>query len=412
MKTVLDNALELVQQTAELLMLEKHYAGMQVIERLSMPDKEIIFRATIQLDNGPVKTFQCYRIQHSNVLGPYKGGIRFHPEVDLDEVKALALWMTFKTALADIPYGGAKGGVMLDPKTLTATELERLVRQYTQRLVNDIGPNLDILAPDMGTSAREMAWVFDEYRKHHADAYGVVTGKPLALGGSLGRTEATGRGVVCVMLEAAQELGLQNYTVGVQGFGNVGSHAALDLHQRGIKVVAVNDITGSLHNPQGLDIPALIRHRNQTGGLGGFPGGKDLPEFISYPFDVLLPCAMENMITGDNAAAIQAKLIVEGANGPTTPEADKILMARRVMVVPDILANAGGVIVSYFEWVQNREGRSWDAEDINQRLFAYLRQAYARTRETATKLHVSLRQGAYCLALERIVRTMIDRGVQ
>ncbi|MBU4199832.1 MAG: Glu/Leu/Phe/Val dehydrogenase [Verrucomicrobia bacterium] len=412
MGTVLENAISLVQKTADLLTLGKRYPGMQIIERMTIPDKVIMFRATVQLDTGSLKVFNCYRIQHSDVLGPYKGGIRFHPEVDLDEVKALALWMTLKTALVDIPYGGAKGGITVDPKTLTPTELERLVRKYTFRLVNDIGPNIDIPAPDMGTSAREMAWIFDEYRKHRDSAYGVVTGKPIALGGSLGRKEATGRGVVCTMLEAAKELGLENYTVGIQGFGNVGSHAALDCHARGIKVTGVSDITGSVQNPDGLDIPAMIKHRDQTGGIEGFPGGKPLADFTSAPCDVLLPCAKENMITADNAAGIKAKLIVEGANGPTTPEADQILESKNVLVVPDILANAGGVIVSYFEWVQNREGFYWEEEDVNNRLFTRLRKAYACVRDTATRKKVSLRQGAYCLALEKIVRAMVDRGVQ
>lgn len=410
---VFESAIGLVEKTADILNFEKRFHGMEIIERIRIPDKVIMFRATVQLDSGPLKVFNCYRIQHSDILGPYKGGIRFHPEVDLDEVKALALWMSLKTALADIPYGGAKGGITVDPKTLTITELERLVRKYTSRLVNDIGPNIDIPAPDMGTSAREMAWIYDEYRKYRDVARGVVTGKPIALGGSLGRKEATGRGVVCTMLEAVNELGLKNYTVAVQGFGNVGSHAALDVHQRGIKVIAVEDVTGSTHNPQGLDIPALIRHRDATGGIKGFSGGQPLQEnIVAYPCDVLLPCAKENMITVDNAGHIKAKLVVEGANGPTTPDADRILAERKVLVVPDILANAGGVIVSYFEWVQNREGFYWDEEDVNNRLFSRLRKAYARTRDFAAQKKLTMRQAAYCLALEKIVRSMIDRGVQ
>ncbi|MFA7160593.1 MAG: Glu/Leu/Phe/Val dehydrogenase [Kiritimatiellia bacterium] len=410
---VFESAIGLVEKTADILNFEKRFHGMEIIERLRIPDKVIMFRATVQLDSGPMKVFNCYRIQHSDVLGPYKGGIRFHPEVDLDEVKALALWMSLKTALVDIPYGGAKGGITVDPKSLTVTELERLVRKYTSRLVNDIGPNIDIPAPDMGTSAREMAWIYDEYRKYRDVARGVVTGKPVPLGGSLGRKEATGRGVVCTMLEAVKEMGLKNYSAAVQGFGNVGSHAALDLFERGIKVVAVEDITGSVHNPQGLDIPAMIKHRDQTGGIQGFAGAQALTEdIVGYPCDVFLPCAKENMITAANAINIKARLVVEGANGPTTPAADKVLGDRKVLVVPDILANAGGVIVSYFEWVQNREGFYWDEEEVNNRLFARLRKAYARTREFAVQKKVSMRQAAYCLALEKIVRTMIDRGVQ
>lgn len=410
---VFENAISLVERTADILNFEKRFHGQEIIERIRIPDKVIMFRATVQLDTGPLKVFNCYRIQHSDVLGPYKGGIRFHPEVDLDEVKALALWMSLKTSLVDIPYGGAKGGITVDPRTLTLTELERLVRKYTSRLVNDIGPNIDIPAPDMGTSAREMAWIYDEYRKHRDVARGVVTGKPVALGGSLGRKEATGRGVVCAMLEAVNEMDLKNYTVAVQGFGNVGSHAALDLHQRGVRVVAVADVTGSMHNTKGLDIPEMIKHRDSTGGIKGFPGGQPLNDDVAcYPCDVFLPCAKENMITADNAAGIKAKLIVEGANGPTTPEADAILEKHGIFVVPDILANAGGVIVSYFEWVQNREGFYWEEEEVNKQLFNRLRKAYARTKKFSLEKKESMRQAAYCLALEKIVRSMIDRGVQ
>ncbi len=412
MSNVLENAVSLVEKTGDILNFKKRFQGQEIIERLRIPDKIVMFRATVQLDQGGLKVFNCYRIQHSDVLGPYKGGIRFHPEVDTDEVTALALWMTLKTSLVNIPYGGAKGGITVDPKTLSVTELERLVRKYTFRLVNDIGPNIDIPAPDMGTSAREMAWIFDEYRKHRDSALGVVTGKPVALGGSLGRKEATGRGVVCAMLEAVNDLGLKNYSVAVQGFGNVGSHAALDLFERGIKVPAVLDITGGVCNPDGLNIKELIAHRDRTGGIEGFAGGKPLNDIVSYPCEVLLPCAKENMITGDNAAEVKAKLIVEGANGPTTPEADKILESRNVLVVPDILANAGGVIVSYFEWVQNREGFYWDEEDVNNRLFNRMRKAYAAVRDFAKSKKVSFRQAAYCISLEKIVQAMISRGVQ
>lgn len=410
---VFDNAIGLVEKTGKILNFEKRFHGMEIIERIRIPDKVIMFRATVQLDSGPLKVFNCYRIQHSDVLGPYKGGIRFHPEVDLDEVKALALWMTLKTALVDIPYGGAKGGITVDPKTLSVTELERLVRKYTSRLVNDIGPNIDIPAPDMGTSAREMAWIYDEYRKYRDVARGVVTGKPIALGGSLGRKEATGRGVVCAMMEAVGELGLKDYTVAVQGFGNVGSHAALELHQRGVRIVAVSDITGSVQNPKGLDIPAMVKHRDQTGGIAGFEGGKELKDdIVCFPCDVFLPCAKENTITADNVRGLKAKLVVEGANGPTTPEADAIINQRGIFLVPDILANAGGVIVSYFEWVQNREGFYWEEEEVNTRLYGRLRKAYSRIKQFAAQKKMSLRQAAYCIAIEKIVRSMIDRGVQ
>jgi len=412
MANVLENAISLVEKTADILNFDKRFHGQEIIERLRIPDKVIMFRASVQLDRGGLKVFTCYRVQHSDILGCYKGGIRFHPDVDLDEVKALALWMSLKTSLVGIPYGGAKGGITVDPKTLSVTELERLVRKYTSRLVNDIGPNIDIPAPDMGTGAREMAWIYDEYRKYRDVARGVVTGKPIALGGSLGRKEATGRGVVCTMLEAVKDLGLKNYTVGVQGFGNVGAHAALDCFERGIKVVAILDITGAACNPEGLNVPEMVKYRDQTGGIEGFPGGKPFEDIVSYPCDVFLPCAKENMITEENAASVKAKLIVEGANGPTTPEADKILDERKIVVVPDILANAGGVIVSYFEWVQNREGFYWEEEDVNTRLFNRLRKAYAAVKEMTAAKKVSFRQAAYCIALEKIVQAMISRGVQ
>ena len=412
MANVLENAISLVEKTADILNFNKRFHGQEIIERLRIPDKVIMFRASVQLDRGGLKVFTCYRVQHSDILGCYKGGIRFHPDVDLDEVKALALWMSLKTSLVGIPYGGAKGGITVDPKTLSVTELERLVRKYTSRLVSDIGPNIDIPAPDMGTSAREMAWIYDEYRKYRDVARGVVTGKPIALGGSLGRKEATGRGVVCTMLEAVKDLGLKNYTVGVQGFGNVGAHAALDCFERGIKVVAILDITGAACNPEGLNVPEMVKYRDQTGGIEGFPGGKPFEDIVSYPCDVFLPCAKENMITEENVASVKAKLIVEGANGPTTPEADKILDERKIVVVPDILANAGGVIVSYFEWVQNREGFYWEEEDVNTRLFNRLRKAYAAVKEMTAAKKVSFRQAAYCIALEKIVQAMISRGVQ
>ncbi|MCA1809263.1 MAG: Glu/Leu/Phe/Val dehydrogenase [Kiritimatiellia bacterium] len=414
MPSVLDNAMSLVCRTADFLDFQRRFHGLEIVERLRVPDKVIMFRATVQLDEGGVRVYQCYRIQHSDILGCYKGGIRFHPDVDLDEVKALALWMSLKTSLVGIPYGGAKGGITVDPKTLSVTELERLVRKYTSRLVNDIGPNIDIPAPDMGTGAREMAWIYDEYRKYRDVARGVVTGKPVALGGSLGRKEATGRGVVCAMLEAVNDLGLQDYRVAVQGFGNVGSHAALDLFERGIKVVAVSDITGAVCNPGGLNIPAMIKHRDRTGGIYGFADAQPIAmeELIAFDCEVLLPCAKENALTADNAGAVRAKLVAEGANGPTTPEADAILVKNGVLVVPDILANAGGVIVSYFEWVQNREGFYWEEADVNQRLFIRLKSAYARVRDFSTQRKISLREAAYCLALEKIVQAMVDRGVQ
>jgi glutamate dehydrogenase (NAD(P)+) len=412
MNTVFESAIGLVKDVALLLDFEKRYPGQRLVERISMPDKMVMFRATLQKDDGTMAVYSAYRVQHCDILGPYKGGIRFHPDVDLEEVKALALWMTLKTALVDIPFGGAKGGISVDPTSLSKTELERLVRKYTSRLVRDIGPSVDIPAPDVGTSAREMAWIYDEYRKHSDVARAVVTGKPVEIGGSLGRKEATGRGVICTMMAAVKQLGLKNIKVSIQGFGNVGSHAAIDLTGRGITVVAVSDVTGGIHNPRGIDIAALLKHVAATGGVRGFKGAKPCGDVLTVACDVLLPCALENVITAGNAGKIQAKLIVEGANGPTTPEADAILDKRGVFVVPDILANAGGVIVSYFEWVQNREGFYWDEEEVNTRLFKKLNKAYARVAEMAARRQVSMRKAAYCLALDKIASGMVARGVQ
>jgi len=412
MSTVFENAVRLVQETSLILDVDGRYPGKQLVERFIVPDKVIMFRATLQKDDGTMECFLCYRVQHCDMLGPYKGGIRFHPQVDLDEVKALALWMTLKTALVEIPFGGAKGGISVDPASLSVSELERLVRKYTHRLVNDISPNIDIPAPDMGTSSREMAWIYDEYRKHREVARAVVTGKPVEIGGSLGRKEATGRGVVCAMMEAVNDLHLKDFTVSVQGFGNVGSHAALDCEARGIKVVAIGDVAGNLYSAKGINVSALVKYREQTGGIKGFPGAEAVADVITCPCDVLLPCAIENAIRVDNAERIQAKLIVEGANGPTTPEADAILKRKGILVVPDILANAGGVIVSYFEWVQNREGFYWEEEEVNQRLFLRLQKAYRRVREFAAEKKVTQRQAAYCLALDKVFRATVARGVQ
>jgi glutamate dehydrogenase (NAD(P)+) len=412
MSNVFESAISLVKESACVLDIDKMYPGKAIVERMSIPDKMILFRASVQKDDGTIKVFNCYRVQYLDVLGPYKGGIRLHPQVDLDEVKALALWMVLKTALVEIPYGGAKGGVCVDPATLSLSELERLIRKYTYTLDNDIGPNSDIPAPDMGTGEREMAWIYDEYRKHHDSARGVVTGKPVYLGGSLGRREATGRGVVCTMLEAARDLGMNSYSVAIQGFGNVGSYAALDLASKGIRVVAAGDVTGSVENRDGLDIPALVAHTRATGGVKGFSGGKPLGDVITSPCDVLLPCAMENAITGSNAKNVKAKLVVEGANGPTTAEADKILADKGVLVVPDILANSGGVIVSYYEWVQNREGFYWEEDEVNTRMYQRLRKAYSSVTRFASDKKVSLREAAYCIALDKIVKALIARGAQ
>ncbi len=414
MSSILESAVRLVEQTVDILELEKRYPNMALAERLCVPDKVIIFKAAIQLDNGGARVFECYRVQHNSVLGCYKGGIRLQPGVDLDEVKALALWMTLKTSLVGIPYGGAKGGIAVDPAALSGAELERLVRKYTECLLGDIGPSVDIPAPDMGTSAREMAWIYDEYRKHCPDARGVVTGKPTDLGGSLGRKEAAGRSVVCCLLEALHGAEINDSRIAVQGFGNVGSHAALELYQKGFKIVGVSDITGALYNAKGLNVPEMIKHRDSQGGIKGYQGGTEIAieQLISCECDVLLPCATARAINAGNVEQIQAKLIVEGANGPTSAEAEKFLAEKGIVIVPDILANAGGVIASYFEWVQNREGFYWEEETVNNRLYARLRAAYRQVWSFALSKKISFREAANCIAVERIAKAMIERGLQ
>lgn len=412
MPSPLEDVTKLVHEIGRLLEIDKRYPQQSMVERFLAPDKVIRFKASLKRDDGSVTLLDCYRVQHSDTLGCYKGGIRFHPRVDLDEVQALATWMSLKTALVNIPFGGAKGGIAVDPAHLSVNELERLVRKYTFRLLSDIGPSTDIPAPDVNTSAREMAWIYDEYRKSHATARGVVTGKPVEIGGSLGRKAATGNGVVFVMLEAIRDLGLRQPRVAVQGFGNVGSHAALACHENGVKVVAASDVKGTVGNANGLDVPALVEYAQKHGGVSGFPGGKPLADVLSCDCDILLPCALEGVITEKNAESVKAKLIVEGANGPITLGGDAVLDRRGVTVVPDILANAGGVIVSYYEWVQNREGFYWDEDEVNGKLRKKITAAYARVRGCAAERKLSLRKAAYCLAIDKIICAMDLRGSQ
>lgn len=408
----LDNVIGKIHELARKLEFDTVYPGEKMFERLAVADKIIRFKAIIQMDDGTLSVFQCYRVQHSDTLGPYKGGTRLHLSVDMDEVKALATLMTLKTALVDVPFGGGKGGISVDPKTLSESEVERLIRKYTRRLLNDIGPNVDIPAPDVNTSSREMAWIYDEYRKSNKDAKGVVTGKPVELGGSLGRKEATGNGVVTIMMEAIKDIGLKNPTVSIEGFGNVGSQAARDLESRGFKVVAVKDSSGSVVNPDGLSIPELIAHKKKTGIVSSFIGGQPAKDIIDYPADVFIPAGLSHTITKDNAHKVAAKLIVEGANAPVSMDAEQILYKRGVDIIPDILANAGGVIVSYFEWVQNREGFYWDEKAVNERLNKKLVDAYKAVKDYSTEKKVSLRDAAYCIALEKIAHAMHARGVQ
>jgi glutamate dehydrogenase (NAD(P)+) len=395
---------------AEILGLDK-----DTYEVLKSPDKQVIVSLPITMDDGSKRVFEGYRVIHSNILGPAKGGIRFAPDVHLDEVKALAAWMTWKCAVVDIPYGGGKGGVTCDPSTMSAGELERLMRAYTMAMINVFGPDRDIPAPDMGTGPREMAWLMDEYSKAQGmTVNAVVTGKPLVLGGSLGRVEATGRGVMVTAMAALDDLKLSptETTAAIQGFGNVGSHAALLLAEKGVIIKAISDHTGGYWSDKGIDVKAAVAYRNQNGSLAGFTGAEPITnaELLVSKVDLLVPAAKEDVITIENAEKIQAKLIVEGANGPTTARADKFINEKGIMVVPDILANAGGVTVSYFEWVQNRLGYRWTADRVNRRSDRIMKAAFDKVLETSKKHNVPLRIAAYIVAIDKVAQTYKFRG--
>jgi glutamate dehydrogenase (NAD(P)+) len=372
----------------------------------------------VQMDSGEIRVFTGYRVQYNVALGPAKGGIRYHPDVSLDEVTALAAWMTWKCALANIPFGGGKGGVTCDPSRMSRRELEALTRRYVAEIIDAIGPDKDIPAPDVNTDAQVMAWVMDTYSMHvgHTET-GIVTGKPVELGGSLGRREATGRGVMITTREALRHLGLdlRKARVAVQGFGNVGSISAELLAAQGAAIVGVTDWKGGVYNGAGLDVPALLAyvsdHPERT--VDGFPGGRSIDNtaLFGLDVDVLIPAALENQITHQNAGAIRAKLIVEGANGPTTPEAAEMLHARNALIIPDILANSGGVTVSYFEWVQNRYGYFWSERDVNDRLETKMCEAFNETLKTALHYRVPMRTAAYMVAINRVATVTRMRGM-
>lgn len=389
----------------------------EVYNVLKNPAKQVIVSLPITMDSGKIQVFEGIRVIHSNILGPAKGGIRFAPDVHLDEVRALAAWMTWKCAVVDIPYGGAKGGVRCNPREMSKGEIERLVRAYTMAMIDVFGPDKDIPAPDMGTGPREMAWLMDEYSKAHGMTIpAVVTGKPLVLGGSLGRTEATGRGVMVSALAAMQKLKINPFqaTCAVQGFGNVGSWAARLLEERGLKIVAISDHTGAFFNEKGINIVEAIAYRDGNNGtLEGFSGGKkmdDAGDLLTLQVDVLVPAAVEDVITVANADQIKAKLIVEGANGPTSAKADAILNEKGIMAVPDILANAGGVTVSYFEWVQNRLGYKWTADRVNRRSDRIMKDAFDTVYQASVKYEVPLRIAAYIVAIDKVAKTYTFRG--
>ncbi|HXG33517.1 MAG TPA: Glu/Leu/Phe/Val dehydrogenase [Bryobacteraceae bacterium] len=383
---------------------------------LRTPSKEITVYIPVQLDDGRLEVFTGYRVQHSIARGPAKGGIRFAPDVTLDEVRALAAWMTWKCAVVNIPFGGAKGGVVCDPALLSEGELERITRRYTAEILDFLGPERDVPAPDLNTNEQTMAWVMDTYSMHvRHTVTAVVTGKPLDLGGSRGRAEATGRGCMIVATEALKRLGInpEGARVVVQGFGNVGGMAAKLMARAGYKVIAVIEIDGAVYNPHGLDIPALMAHRRETGSILDFPEAENMErdEALFLECEVLLPAAKENVITSQNAHRIRARVLCEGANGPTTPPADLILADNNVFVIPDILANSGGVTVSYFEWVQDRQGYFWNEEMVNSRLEELMVSSFHHVVGYAEKHRVNNRIAAYMLAIDRVAFAIKLRGI-
>lgn len=388
------------------------------VERLLLsPEAEHTVTVPIERDNGELAVFTGYRIQHNSARGPLKGGLRYHPTVDADDVRALASLMTWKTALVNVPFGGAKGGVNCDPATLSPNELERVTRKFTQRIHQEIGPHKDIPAPDVNTNAQVMAWLMDEYSRINGFAPGVVTGKPLDLHGSEGREAATGRGVINITEEYLRDCGqtLAGARIAVQGFGNVGSWAALIAHQRGAKVVAISDMKGGIYHPEGLDIPTLIAYPRQRRFCTEYSceGLRRISqeELLTLDVDVLIPAALGDVLTPELAPEVRAKVIVEGANAPTQPEADEILEKRGITVIPDILANAGGVTVSYFEWTQNIQVFRWTEEEVNERLRQVMTSAYGKVRDLVKQRNLSWRTAAFIIALGRVARATVLRGV-
>ncbi|MEM2226852.1 MAG: Glu/Leu/Phe/Val dehydrogenase [Candidatus Bathyarchaeia archaeon] len=387
-----------------------------VLEILKHPRRILIVSAPVRMDDGGVRVFTGYRVQHNKARGPYKGGVRYHPSVDLDEVKALAAWMTFKTAVVDIPYGGAKGGVVCDPRRLSLGELERLTRRYTSMIMDEIGPFKDVPAPDVGTDSQVMAWIMDTYSSLKGYSVPeVVTGKPIVLGGSYGREEATGRGVAICVREAARRIGLRlkGATLAVQGYGKVGYWSAEALSEMGCKLIAVTDAGGGAYDPRGLDPRALKEHEARSGSVSGYGGAGEISneELFQLECDILVPAALENQITEGVAPNVNAKIISEGANGPTTPEADRILYEKGVLVVPDILANAGGVTVSYFEWVQNLNRDRWSLETVNARLEEKMVSAFKAVSELAEREGASMRTAAYMLAMGKVAEAQSRLGL-
>jgi len=385
-------------------------------EVLRQPKRELTVNFPVRLDNGRIKTYTGYRVQHNVNRGPAKGGIRYGPDVTLDEVKALAMWMTWKCAVVGIPFGGAKGGVICDPKQMSSAELERMTRRYTTEISIVIGPHSDIPAPDVNTNSQVMAWIMDTYSMHEGFSIpAVVTGKPLSIGGSEGRNDATATGVLFVTRQAARRLGmpLRGARVSIQGYGNAGSIAARLFHNEGCKVVAVSDTRGGIYNESGLDPSAVLRHKQERGSVIGFPKAQrvGVQDVLEIPCDILVPAATEGVLTAVNADRVQARIVSEAANGPTTPQADKILFDKGTIVIPDILANAGGVTVSYFEWVQDLQSFFWGVEEITQKLEMIMNRAFAAVAEKADESHCDMRLAANMLAISRVAEATQIRGI-
>jgi glutamate dehydrogenase (NAD(P)+) len=409
------NAWKVAQQQFDLA-AEKLNLDPGLRQVLREPRRELTVHFPVHMDDGTVKVFTGYRVQHNLGRGPAKGGIRYHQDVTLDEVKALAMWMTWKCAVVGIPYGGGKGGVIVDPKKLSRREVEGLTRRYATEISIIIGPERDIPAPDVNTNAQTMAWIMDTYSMHVGYTVpAVVTGKPISLGGSEGRNEATARGCVYTVVEAAKhlKLDLTKATVVVQGFGNAGAIAAQLMVAEGSKVLAVSDSSGAIHNPAGLDVERVIAWKKEHGTVAGFPGSRDITnaELLEIPCDVLIPAALENQITAANARRINAKIVAEAANGPTTPDADAILFERGIFLIPDILCNAGGVTVSYFEWVQDLNRDHWSEEQVNHKLKEIMVKAFGETLALSLEHEVNMRTGAYLLAVDRVASATALRGL-
>ncbi len=409
------NPYEIAKQQLEIV-AKKMKLNPDILELLKNPKRTLLVSLPVRMDDGKIRVFEGMRVQHWDAFGPFKGGIRYHPQVCIDEVKALAIWMSIKTAVVGLPYGGAKGGIVCNPKEMSLNELEHLTRRFTHEIMDIIGPYRDVPAPDVYTGEREMAWIYDTYSE--AQGYAVpevITGKPISIGGSLGRREATSRGVIITVREAAKRIGLnlKGATVAIQGYGNVGYYAAVLITEYGAKIVAVSDSRGGIYNPKGVDPKKVMEHKEKTGSVVGFPGTKKISneELLELQVDILIPAALENQLVAENAPRIKAKIIGEGANGPTTPEADEILHKNGVFVVPDILANAGGVTVSYMEWVQNLNRESWTEDEVNSKLEQRMVQAFDEVYKVHQQEKVIMRTAAYIVALTRIAEAIEARGI-